>query len=157
MRNAIADRDRVARAVIRRAGLAAGVLLGLMAPGIAAAANFACPRSLRTAQEAAEVPAGMVAEDGQHDWSRLAYVEFYAGSPVPTGPGLNPTRYALAPASHAGQGRTATAVWDFTGPADEAIWLGCHYHDTRIRLLLKLPATVARCTVTSVVLSIECE
>ena len=122
-------------------------LVGVLAAAPVAAANFACPRSLRTVQEAIDVPAGMVAEDGQHDWARLAYVEFYAGPPVPTGPGLNPTRYALAPASHATQARTASAVWDFTGQDGEVIWLGCHYHDTRIRLLRLLPP-VARCTVT---------
>lgn len=113
----------------------------------AAAQPVACPRTLRTAQEAMDVPAGMEAEEGEQDWSRLSHVEFYAGPPVPAGRGLSPTRYALAPASQTTQGRSVVAVWDFSELRGEAVWLGCHYHETRMHLLLRLPERVTRCSV----------
>lgn len=127
--------------------MAALVLVARLAAGELSAAELSCPRTLRTAQEAVDLPAGMVAEDGPHDWSRLNHVEFYAGPPVPSGPGLDPVRYALAPASQEALPRSVVVVWDFAGQGGEALFLGCHYLDTRIRLLLPMPA-VARCRVT---------
>lgn len=134
-------------AIAVRAG--AGLALLLLAGGAPAAAeSFACPRSLRTAQEAVDVPAGMAAEEGPHDWSRLAYVEFYAGPPQPAGVGMSPTRYAVAPQSQATLPRTTTATWDFSVLRGEGVWLGCHYFSTRMYLLVPIPAGLARCTVT---------
>lgn len=126
----------------------AWLLLGVLLAGPAMAQPVACPRTLRTAQEAVDVPAGMAAEEGQHDWSRLSHVEFYAGAPESAGRGFNPTRYALAPASQAVQGRWAVAQWDFAAQQGEVLWLACHYHETRVHLLLRLPKGVARCAVT---------
>ncbi len=127
--------------------LAVIALAAGLAAGPAAAAGLQCPRTLRTAQEAVDLPAGMTAEDGPHDWSRLSHVEFYAGAPVPAGPGLDPVRYALAPTSQAVQPRNVVVMRDFAEQRGEALFLGCHYLDTRIRLLLPLQA-VARCRVT---------
>lgn len=127
-----------------RATLAA---LLLVAATPAVADTLACPRVLRTTQQALDVPPGMIAEEGPADWSTLAYVEFYTGGPVPAGRDLNPVRYAMPPAEQVAQGRTMTAVWDFARVSDE-VWLSCHYHATRMILLLPVPDSATRCSVT---------
>jgi hypothetical protein len=145
-----------------RAALAAMLLA---AP--AGAASLSCPSVLRTTQDALDVPASMIAEEGPTDWSTLAYVEFYTGPAVPTGRDLNPVRYAVPPAEQVAQGRNLTATWDFSTAQNE-VWLACHYHATRMYLLLPVPPAAVRCAVTwgrgesgaimpSAVQRIECE
>ena len=131
-----------------RAGLGLFVLAGAVVGAPAAAESFACPRSLRTGQEAIDVPAGMAAEEGPNDWSKLAYIEFYAGPPEHAGAGLAPTRYAVAPQAQATLPRTTTATWDFSVLRGEGVWLGCHYFSTRVYLLVPIPPGLSRCTVT---------
>ncbi len=122
-------------------------LLALLFAGQAAAAPLSCPRTLRTAQEAIGVPAGLVAEEGPNDWSNLAYVEFYIGPKVPAGPGFAPVRYAVPPTTQSSAGRSITASWDFS-QAQAEVWLGCHYHGTRVYLLVPVPDAAESCTVT---------
>lgn len=141
-------RGKALRGAMADLGLGVLVLAGVMAGAPAAAESFACPRSLRTAQEAIDVPAGMAAEEGPNDWSKLAYIEFYAGPPQPTGGGMSPTRYAVAPQSQATLPRTSTATWDFSVLRGEGVWLGCHYFSTRMYLLVPIPPGLSRCTVT---------
>jgi len=123
------------------------MLAALLLAAPAHAETLACPRVLRTTQDALDVPRGMVAEEGPADWSTLAYVEFYTGGPVPAGRDLNPVRYAVPPAEQVAQGRNLTAVWDFTNAQDE-VWLACHYYATRMYLLLPVPPRAVRCAVT---------
>ncbi len=122
-------------------------LLATLVAGPALAAPLACPRTLRTAQEAIDVPAGLVAEEGPNDWSNLAYVEFYIGPKVPAGPGFAPVRYAVPPSAQANAGRSIIASWDFSEALAE-VWLGCHYHGTRVYLLVPVPRDAQACTVT---------
>lgn len=120
----------------------AAVLWVLAMP--ATAAPMACPRTLRTAQEAIEVPAGAMAEEGGNDWSVLSHVAFYVGDPEPTGRGLPPVRHPVPAREQAVGARSVTAIWDFSA-ARGAVWLGCHYRGTRVFLLL--PVDGVRCAV----------
>ena len=122
-------------------------LAAMLLAAPASAETLSCPRVLRTTQDALDVPRGMLAEEGPADWSTLAYVEFYTGAPVPTGRDLNPVRYAVPPAEQAAQGRNLVATWDFSSAHDE-VWLACHYHATRMYLLLPVPPGAVRCAVT---------
>ncbi len=122
-------------------------LLATLLAGPVVAAPLSCPRTLRTSQAAIDVPAGLVAEEGSHDWHILAYVEFYIGPKVPATPGFPPVRYAVPPGTQTGTGRSITASWDFS-QAQSEVWLGCHYHGTRIYLLVPVPDTAESCTVT---------
>lgn len=122
-------------------------LLATLLAGPALAAPLSCPRTLRTEQEAIDVPAGMLAEEGPTDWSNLAYVEFYIGPKVPAGPGFAPVRYAVPPSAQSSVARSITAQWDFS-EAQAEVWLGCHYHGTRVYLLVPVPPSAKGCTVT---------
>jgi hypothetical protein len=127
-----------------RIAMLAAIGLWGMAAGMPAAAAT-CPRTLRTEQAAIEVPAGAQVEHSGGDWSNLAYVEFYIGDPQPAGPGMAPVRYAEPAAEQSVGPRTVAARWDFSA-ARAAVWLGCHYHGTRVYLVL--PVTASRCAVT---------
>ncbi len=132
------------RAVLAALLAAVAVPAGAMPAG---AETLSCPRVLRTTQAALDVPAGMAAEEGPADWSTLAYVEFYIGGPVPAGRDINPVRYAVPPSEQVAQGRNMTATWDFSS-VNDAVFLSCHYHGTRMFLLLPVPASAVRCSVT---------
>lgn len=123
------------------------VLLATLFAGPALAAPLSCPRTLRTEQEAIDVPAGLLAEEEPNDWHNLAYVEFYAGPKVPVGRGFAPVRYAVPPTSQSTAPRSITAIWDVSRQQDE-LWLSCHYHGTRVYLLVPVPPGAATCTVT---------
>ena len=122
-------------------------LLATLLAGPALAAPLTCPRILRTEQEAIEVPAGMIAEEGANDWHNLAYVEFYIGPKVPAAPGFAAVRYAEPPSTQSSAARSITAQWDFS-EAQAEVWLGCHYHGTRVYLLMPVPPAAKTCTVT---------
>lgn len=122
-------------------------LLATLLAGPAVAAPLSCPRTLRTEQEAIDVPVGLIAEEQANDWHNLAYVEFYTGPKVPAAPGFAPVRYAVPPSSQASAPRSISATWDFS-QAQAEVWLSCHYHGTRVYLLVLVPDTARGCTVT---------
>lgn len=122
-------------------------LLATLLDAPAVAAPLSCPRILRTEQEAIEVPAGTIAEEGPNDWHNLAYVEFYIGPKVPAAPGFAPVRYAEPPSTQSSTARSLTAHWDFS-QAQAEVWLGCHYHGTRAYLLMPVPPAAKARTVT---------
>src|SRR5207237_5221938 len=143
------------RIALIAAALAAGVSAALAASAAAQAPNAAptpapqapsaapqplrCPDSIQVAEQAT-APAGFTAEAGNSE-HRFLQVAFFEGQ-------QSDRSASLAPDSDNRRGRVVTQVFGFPMPRNRPVYALCRYRDTAAVLLVDVPTTVTRCTLT---------